>query len=202
MKKLENLDKSLVVAVINPDYQGRKVFAMFFVEKQNGDELDVLPVWDMDCPTDNKGLINGHLNSVRRLKVADIWSFVTSLNKWQVIWLRSLDLDYQLYKDVDALERLAVKMDMDKMNIGFDGESEDGTWFTCCRIDSDIRQILPQNLYIYSLRASDADDSQPASIEEKVIVNHYGDILTDKKLVLPVELEVEDIPRDEEGNIL
>ena len=201
MKKLENLDKSLVVAVINPDYQGRKVFAMFFVEKQNGDELDVLPVWDMDCPTENKGLINGHLNSVRRLKVVDIWSFVTSLNKWQVMWLRSLDLDYQFYKDVDALERLAVKMDMDKMNIGFDGEEDEGTWFTCLRLD-DYRHILPDNLHIYSLRVSDEDDAQPASIEEKVVVNHYGDILTDKVLSIPVRLEVELIEYDEEGNII
>ena len=201
MKNLENLDKSLVVAVINPDYQGRKVFAMFFVEKQNGDELDVLPVWDMDYPTENIGQINGHLNSVRKLKVADIWSFVTSLNKWQVMWLRSLDLDYQFYKDVDALERLADKMDMDKMNIDFDGEDEDGTWFSCVRLD-EYRKILPEGLHLYSLRAADEDDSQPASIEERVRVNHYGDILTDRPLAVPIELEVEEIEYDEDGNII
>ena len=201
MKKLENLDKSLVVAVINPDYQGRKVFAMFFVEKQNGEELDVLPVWDMDYPTENKGQINGHLNSVRKLKIADIWSFVTFLNKWQVMWLRSLDLDYQFYKDVDALERLADKMDMDKMHIGFDGEDEDGTWFSCVRLD-EYRKILPEGLHLYSLRAADEDDSQPASIEERVRVNHYGDILTDRPLAVPIELEVEEIEYDEDGNII
>ena len=194
-----NLEKSLVIAATGTNQFGRKVFGMFFVEKQSAHELNVLPVWDMEFVTG--GQIVGELNAIRKLKVEDIWSFVTSLNKWQVMWLRSLNLDYRFHQDEKALERLAEKMGMDKMNIGYDGESEEGTWFTCLRMD-DYRHILPDNLRIYSLRASDEDDAQPASIEEKVVVNHYGDILTDKVLPTPVQLEIEPIEYDEEGNII
>lgn len=194
-----NLEKSLVIAVVSTNQFDRKVFTMFFVEKQKGDELHVLPVWNMDFVTG--GQIMGECHPVCNLKVEDIWSFVTSLNKWQVMWFRSLNLDYRFHHDEKALERLAEKMGMDKLNIGYEGESEEGTWFTCLRLD-DYRHILPDNLHIYSLRTSDEDDAQPASIEEKVVVNHYGDILTDKVLPIPVQLEVEPIEYDEEGNII
>ena len=194
LKKNLNLEKTLLYAVINPNFAGKRLFAMFYVMEHNETKLKVRPVWYMGC--------NNTFNGSWGMDIEDVWSFVTTLSGEHKKALEKLHLDYRFHHDEKALERLASKIGMDKMFIGYDGEPEDGTWFTCCRIDSDIRQILPQNLYIYSLRASDADDSQPASIEEKVIVNHYGDILTDKKLVLPVELEVEDIPRDEEGNIL
>lgn len=88
------------------------------------------------------------------------------------------------------------------MHIGYDGESNEGTWFTCLRIDNAIRNMLPANLHIYLLRADDEDDSRAASIEERVYVNHYGDILTNKSLPVPIQLEVEDIQYDEEGNII
>ena len=194
-----NLEKSLVIASVSTNQFGRKVFVMFFVEKQSAHELIVQPVWDMEF--DTGGQIAAELNTVRKLKVEDIWSFVTSLNKWQEMWLRSLDLDYHFHQDEKALERLAEKMEMDKLNIGYEGESEDGTWFTCLRLD-DYRHILPDNLHIYSLRASDDDDSQPASIEDRVMVNHYGDILTGKALPVPMELEVESVEYDDEGNII
>ena len=194
-----NLEKSLVIAVISTNQFGRKVFGMFFVEKQSAHELDVLLVWNMDFVIG--GQIVGELNTAHKLKIEDIWSFVTSLNEWQIMWLRSLNLDYHFYQDEKALERLAEKIDMDKLNIGYEGESEEGTWFTCLRLD-DYRHILPDNLHVYSLRASDDDDSQPASIENKVLVNHYGDILTDKPLPVPMELEVEEIEYDEDGNII
>ena len=194
-----NLEKSLAIASVSTNQFGRKVFVMFFVEKQSAHELIVQPVWDMEF--DTGGQIAAELNTVRKLKVEDIWSFVTSLNKWQEMWLRSLDLDYHFHQDEKALERLAEKMEMDKLNIGYEGESEDGTWFTCLRLD-DYRHILPDNLHIYSLRASDDDDSQPASIEARVMVNHYGDILTGKALPVPMELKVESVGYDDEGNII
>ena len=194
-----NLEKSLVIASVSTNQFGRKVFVMFFVEKQSAHELIVQPVWNMEF--DTGGQIVAELNTVRKLKVEDIWSFVTSLNKWQVMWLRSLDLDYHFHQDEKALERLAEKMEMDKLNIGYEGESEDGTWFTCLRLD-DYRHILPDNLHIYSLRASDDDDSQPASIEAKVMVNQYGDILTGKTQPVPMEHEVESVEYDDEGNII
>ena len=194
LKKNLNLEKTLLYAVVNPNFAGKSLFAMFYVMEHNETKLKVRPVWYMDC--------SNTFNVSCDMDIDDVWSFVTTLSDEQKKALEKLGIDYRFHHDEKALDRLASQIEMDKMFIGYDGEPEDGTWFTCCRIDSDIRQILPEHLHIYSLRASDADDSQPASIEETVIVNHYGDILTDKKLPLPVELEVEDIPRDEEGNIL
>lgn len=72
-------------------------------------------------------------------------------------------------------------------------------YFSCVRID---RSKVPENLYVYSLRESD-DVSQPASIEENVIVNHFGDIVLDHKLEnLPIALLLEDLQYDEEGNLI
>lgn len=195
----ENLEKALVIAVINPNYFQRKVFAMFYIEEQKGDLLRVLPVWDMDCPEDARGYINGRKNAVHELNVKDIWSFVTSLTEAQKTVFKNINLDFHFHKDEYALERLTEKLEMDRMNIGFDGEEEDGSWFTCLRIP---RECLPDGIYAYSLRAADSDDSQPASIEEKVYVNHFGDILLDHPLQTPIKLEVEDIEYDEEGNII
>lgn len=194
LKKNLNLEKTLLYAVISSNFAGKRLFAMFYVMEHNETKLKVRPVWNMGYPNT--------FNVSCDMDIDDVWSFVTTLSDEQKKALEKLGIDYRFHHDVKALDRLASQIDMDKMFIGYDGEPEDGTWFTCCRIDSDIRQILPEHLHVYSLRASDTDDSQPASIEETVIVNHYGDILTDKKLMLPVELEVEDIPRDEDGNIL
>ena len=116
--------------------------------------------------------------------------------------MQELKLVYRFHEDTDALERLAVKLNMDKMNVGFDGEAEDGTWFTCCRIENALRGVLPESLHVYSLRSSDEDDSQAASIEEVVRVNHYGDILVNDILPVPVKLEVDPVEYDEEGNII
>lgn len=198
---MDNLVNSLVIAVINPNYYGRKVFALFYIQGQKNNRLDVLPVWDMDAPGSVTGKINGDRNYINTLDVDDIWTFPTSVTEVQERYLKELKLDYRFHKDEKALERLASKLEMDKMNIGFDGEPEEGTWFNCCRIN-DYRYILPDNLYIYSLRSSDDDDSQPAAIEDRVFVNHFGDILTDKPLMVPIQLEVEHIEYDEEGNII
>jgi hypothetical protein len=72
-------------------------------------------------------------------------------------------------------------------------------YFTCLRID---RSKVPANLYVYSLREND-NGSQPASIEENVIVNHFGDIVLDHKLEnLPIPLSLEEFQYDEEGNLI
>lgn len=202
MKKLENLENTLVIAVINPDFYGRKVFCMFHVKEQIGDTLKVNPIWDMDYPDSPQYEINPLRNSVKQLKIEDVWVFANSITEQQKVYFQKLELEYRFHKDDKALERLASKIGMDLTNIGYDEENEEGTWFTCCRIDSYTRKIIPDGLYVYSLRASDEDDSQPASIEEKVMVNHYGDILTDKPLQVPIELEVENIEYDAEGNII
>lgn len=62
--------------------------------------------------------------------------------------------------------------------------------------------MLPENFHVYSLRASDEDDSQAAVIEDKVLVNHYGDILLDHPLSVPIMLHVDKIQYDDEGNII
>lgn len=71
-------------------------------------------------------------------------------------------------------------------------------YFTCLRID---RSKVPANLYVYSLREND-DGSQPASIEENVIVNHFGDIVVDHKLPPPIPLLLDDLQYDEEDNLI
>ena len=43
---------------------------------------------------------------------------------------------------------------------------------------------IPEGMYRYSLRHGD-DDSYPCTVEEQVIVNHYGDIITDRKFEFP-----------------
>lgn len=199
---MNNLVNSLVIAVINPDYYGRKVFATFLVQEQIGDTLKVLPLWCEDYPEFERGFLDGANNSVREIKTDDIWVFPTTLSKAKEDKFRQLNLDYRFYKDEKALERLASKLDMDKMHVGYDGEPEDGTWFNCCRTETAVYGILPDGFHVYSLRASDEDDSQPASIERQVAVNHFGDILTDRELPVPVYLEVEHVQYDEEGNIV
>lgn len=202
MNKINNLENTLVIAPVNDNYYGRKVFCMFHVKEQDGDVLEVNNLWCMDYPDSVKGEINSFRNSVKQIKTDDIWVFANSITEQQKVYFQKLELEYRFHKDDKALERLASKIGMDLTTIGYDEENEEGTWFTCCRIDSYTRKIIPDGLYVYSLRASDEDDSQPASIEEKVMVNHYGDILTDKPLQVPIELEVENIEYDTEGNII
>lgn len=198
----ESLINALVVSTINQDDKGQKVFATFIVENQQDNILEVRILWREDS-RDKQGIqVEEKGNSIRQMKVDDIWVFPTSVSEAKEEALKAMGLEYRFYKDEKALERLAGKLEMDKMNIGYDEESEEGTWFNCCRTDSSVSKILPEGIYIYSLRAADEDDSLPASIEKQVIVNHYGDILTDKELKVPVMLEVEEIQYDEEGNII
>lgn len=192
-----NSVNTLFVGIINPDYFGHKAFAMFHVIEQNGADLKVHPVWYKGC--------TNTFNVSWTMNVNDVWFFVTSLSDKQEAAFKQMGLVYRFHEDDKALERLAGKLDMDRMFIGYEGESEEGTWFNCCRTDNDILEALREyspNFHVYSLRASDDDDSQAASIEEKVLVNHYGDILTDRPLSVPVMLEVDDVEYDEEGNII
>lgn len=202
MKKLVNLEKALVVAIANPLLLGRTAFAMFYVKNQREDILEAIPVWEMGYPEMEKGKIYPSQDNCEQLSVDDVLFCVNELNVAQKEHLEELKLDYRFHEDENALARLAKKLDMDLLNVGYGEESEEGTWFTCLRIDNAIRNMLPSNFHIYSLRADDDDDSQAASIEDRVYVNHYGDILTDKQLPVPVELEVDDIQYDEEGNII
>lgn len=202
MKELKNLEKTLVVADSNPFFYGHAVVAMYYVIKQRGYILDVYPVWNLEYTDEKFCKIYPDKCGERELYVTDIYMCVDSLSEAQKAHLKELDLEYSFFKDEDALERLATRLDLDLMHIGYDGEPQEGTWFTCLRIRPIFRRMLPSNLHIYSLRESDEDASQPATIEEKVFVNHYGDILTDRELPVPVQLEVDTIEYDEEGNII
>ena len=51
--------------------------------------------------------------------------------------------------------------------------------FTNGRID---RQRVPQGYFCYDIRHSDDDDSEAATIEPSVTVNHYGTILTREQI--------------------
>lgn len=201
MNKLQNLEKALVVAVLFPDFYGSKVYAMFHVTEQVGNRLQADVVWDMR-QTVTDGALNYGVLGTRELDVDDICLCVQSLTPAQRAFFNRLGIDYRFYKDEDALERLALHFHMDLMSVGYDGEPVDGTWFTCCRIGAAERTIIPDGMHVYSLRASDEDDSQAASIEDRVLVNHYGDILTDRVLPVPVALAVEPVQYDDEGNVI
>lgn len=64
--------------------------------------------------------------------------------------------------------------------------------FTQCRVD---RETVPENLYVYDLRHTDDDDSLIASIEERVIVNHMGTIIS--KHPIPLENGYRDLTTDD-----
>ena len=202
MATSKNIERALVIAVVNPNYNGRKVYGMFYVKEQIGDLLKVSLLWDMDWPDAERGKVNSPYHKIKELHLSDIVVFVNRLTEEQKAYFTFWGLDYRFVKDDDALGRLVNEFDMDLEHIGYDGESEVGTFFTCCRINSYARNIIPEGIYIYSLRASDEDDAQPGSIEQSVMVNHYGDILTMRPLPVPVMLEIEHIEYDEDGNII
>lgn len=66
------------------------------------------------------------------------------------------------------------------------------------RLDS---HSLPEGLFQYDLRGSDEDDMSAASIESKVLVDHYGTIVVCAPLPVPMVLSVPYIPYNEEGEI-
>ena len=200
MKNLANLEKALVIAKLNTDLNGQKPFVMFYIAIQQGNELDAIPIWNMEYPNLPEGKLDTCAASASKLNVADIWVFVTSVNELQSEYLNSLGLEYRFQKDDDALVRLAEKLDMDRMHVGYDGEDEEGSYFITYRVD--CHKILPAGLFLYDLRESDEDDSQPCCIEEHVRVNHYGCMLTNRALPVPMELEVDPVEYDEEGNII
>ncbi len=41
MATLNNIERALVIAVVNPNYNGRKMYGMFYVKEQIGDLLKV-----------------------------------------------------------------------------------------------------------------------------------------------------------------
>ena len=49
------------------------------------------------------------------------------------------------------------------------------------------RADLPDGLYCYDLRGSDDDPGAPVAVEERVVVNHAGSVITTKPLELPEE---------------
>ena len=73
MVKLKNLENAIVVAVINPDYFGRKVFGLFHVQEQVEETLKVNCFWDLDYPDSSKGIIPPYRSSIKEISIDDIW---------------------------------------------------------------------------------------------------------------------------------
>lgn len=53
--------------------------------------------------------------------------------------------------------------------------------FTILRVD---RSTVPKGLYLYEVRGDDDGGGDPVQIAEKIVVNHYGSIITSKPLIL------------------
>lgn len=62
-------------------------------------------------------------------------------------------------------------------------------------------QCLPEGLFQYDLRGSDEEYMSAASIESKVLVDHYGTLVVSAPLPVPMTLSVPYIPYNEEGDI-
>ncbi len=79
----------------------------------------------------------------------------------------------KLHNKDDVGEKLACAEFFDKPALFYDG-----------RFD---RSTLPEGLYCYDLRGSDYDPGQPVTIENHVVVNHAGSIITAEPLEFPEE---------------
>ena len=53
--------------------------------------------------------------------------------------------------------------------------------FTCCRVDKDT---VPKGLYVYEVRHDDDMRGDPVEISDRIIVNHWGTLLTSKPIHL------------------
>lgn len=53
--------------------------------------------------------------------------------------------------------------------------------FTCLRID---RDTVPKGLYVYEVRHDDDMQGRPVEIAERILVNHWGTLLSNKPIRL------------------
>ena len=57
--------------------------------------------------------------------------------------------------------------------------------FTCLRCD---RDTLPEGMYLYEVRHDDAMQGIPCEIAERILVNHWGTVISNKPLELTQQL--------------
>lgn len=53
---------------------------------------------------------------------------------------------------------------------------------TCQRI---AECEVPAGMFKYGIRHTDNDDTVPSTLEKKVVVNHYGDFITNQEIEIP-----------------
>ena len=68
-------------------------------------------------------------------------------------------------KQIDVTQEMLVEMELFGRKV----------LFTDLRVDENT---VPENLYCYCIRHRDDDDNYPAALEEKVVVNYYGAVIT------------------------
>ncbi len=73
--------------------------------------------------------------------------------------------------------------------------------FTCLRVD---RDSVPKGLYMYEVRHGDECDGDPVQIGERIIVNHWGTIISNRPIKLYTDtrnnLGFRDINPEEDWN--
>ena len=53
--------------------------------------------------------------------------------------------------------------------------------FTCLRVD---RKTVPEGLFLYEVRHDDDQQGEPVQIANWVMVNHWGTLISDRKIAL------------------
>lgn len=56
--------------------------------------------------------------------------------------------------------------------------------FTCGRID---RDTVPKGMYLYEVRHDDDGRGDPCEIAEKIMVNHWGTLITNRPIKLQID---------------
>ncbi len=77
--------------------------------------------------------------------------------------------------------------DFDPAIISVDGDNEIIGLYTCTRVD---RDSLPQGFYAYDIRENDDGDNAYCTVENYVVVNHTGTIVTREEIPMLVNTKI------------
>ena len=65
--------------------------------------------------------------------------------------------------------------------------------FTCLRVD---RKTVPEGLFLYEVRHDDDHQGEPVQIANWVMVNHWGTLISDRKIALEPNISGNNAYRD------
>lgn len=65
--------------------------------------------------------------------------------------------------------------------------------FTCLRVD---RKTVPEGLFLYEVRHDDDQQGEPVQIANWVMVNHWGTLISDRKIALEPNISGNNAYRD------